>query len=45
MARPLTVHEDRLFPVDPGIRTLAQQLYAEVADLPIPARHDVARRR
>ena len=39
MTRPLTVHEDRLFPADPGIRALAQQLYGEVADLPIISPH------
>ena len=34
----LAPHPDRLFPADPGVRALARQLYATVADLPrIPA--------
>ncbi len=33
------LHPDRLFPADPGTRTIARRLYAEVADLPIVSPH------
>lgn len=39
MARPLTLHEDRLFPAEPGARAVARRLYAEVKDLPIISPH------
>lgn len=39
MARPLTLHPDRLFPGDPTTRDIARALYAEVADLPIVSPH------
>ena len=37
MARLLD--EDRLFPVEPSVRSLARALYAEVRDLPIVSPH------
>ena len=39
MSTPLKLHEDRLFPAEPGIRALACELYADVADLPIISPH------
>ena len=33
------MHPDRLFPADPGVRSLARELYAEVAGLPIVSPH------
>lgn len=39
MARPLTLHPDRLFPADPSARDIARALYAEVADLPVVSPH------
>ncbi len=39
MARPLTLHPDRLFPADPTTRDIARALYAEVAGLPIVSPH------
>ena len=33
MSRPLELHEDRLFPAEPGVRALARELYATVAQL------------
>ena len=39
MARPLTLHPDRLLPADPKIRDIARALYAEVAGLPIVSPH------
>ena len=39
MPRPLTLHDDRLFPPDPKIREIARELYAEVKDLPIVSPH------
>ena len=39
MSTPLKLHEDRLFPAEPGIRALARELYADVADLPIISPH------
>ena len=32
-------HPDRLLPVDPGVRSIARRLYAEVSDLPIVSPH------
>jgi glucuronate isomerase len=39
MARPLELHEDRLFPADPAVRAIARELYASVAKLPIISPH------
>jgi glucuronate isomerase len=39
MARPLTLHPDRLFPADPAVRDVARRLYGEVAGLPIISPH------
>jgi glucuronate isomerase len=39
MAKPLILHEDRLFPAEPGARAVARQLYASVRDLPIISPH------
>ena len=33
------LHDDRLFPVDPGARSVARRLYNEVRDLPIISPH------
>lgn len=37
--RPLTLHPDRLFPVDPGVRGIARDLFAGVERLPIISPH------
>jgi glucuronate isomerase len=37
--KPLTLHEDRLFPSDPAQRGIARRLYAQVAKLPIVSPH------
>jgi glucuronate isomerase len=37
--RPLTLHEDRLFPPEPQARSIARRLYGEVAALPIISPH------
>jgi len=39
MPRRLEFHEDRLFPVDPTVRTIARDLYGEIRDLPIISPH------
>lgn len=39
MSRPLHLNPDRLFPADPGVRSIARQLYNEVAGLPIISPH------
>jgi len=39
MSEIVTLHEDRLFPVDPGERAIARRLYAEVRQLPIISPH------
>jgi len=39
MSRPLVLHEDRLFPADPAVRSVARRLYGEVAALPIVSPH------
>ena len=39
MSDVVTLHEDRLFPADPGERGIARRLYAEVRDLPIVSPH------
>lgn len=38
-AKPLTLHEDRLFPPDATTRAIARRLYAQVAHLPIVSPH------
>jgi glucuronate isomerase len=37
--RPFSLHPDRLFPVEPGVRDIARRLYAEVKSLPIVSPH------
>jgi glucuronate isomerase len=39
MSDVVTLHEDRLFPPDPGERAIARRLYGEVRDLPIVSPH------
>ena len=39
MAGTLELHPDRLFPADPGTRSIARNLYAAVADSPIVSPH------
>src|SRR5258708_760620 len=39
MSRKLVLHPDRLFPPDPGVRSLARALYATVRELPIISPH------
>src|SRR4051812_45949699 len=39
MPRPLSLHEDRLFPADPVVRGVARRLYDQVAGLPIISPH------
>jgi len=39
VTRPLRLHEDRLFPADPGTRAIARELYAGVRALPIVSPH------
>ena len=39
MTRKLFLHEDRLFPPDPGVRAIARELYKSVRDLPIISPH------
>ncbi len=39
MTRPLNLHPDRLFPADHTTRGIAQDLYAQVKDLPIISPH------
>ena len=39
MSKPLELHPDRLFPVDPTVRSIARDLYASVAGLPIVSPH------
>lgn len=36
---PLSLHPDRLFPAEPGVRAIARDLYTEVANLPIISPH------
>ncbi len=38
-AKPLHLHEDRLFPAEPTARAIARRLYAQVASLPIVSPH------
>jgi glucuronate isomerase len=38
-AKPLVLHEDRLFPADAAQRAIARRLYAQVAGLPIVSPH------
>jgi glucuronate isomerase len=37
--RKLELHDDRLFPADPGVRAIARTLYREVCALPIVSPH------
>lgn len=37
--RPLQLHPDRLFPVDPQVRAITRRLYDSVCDLPIISPH------
>jgi glucuronate isomerase len=39
MSEIVTLHEDRLFPAEPGERAIARRLYAEVRNLPIISPH------
>lgn len=39
MTDGLTLHPDRLFPPEPGVREIARRLYATVRDLPIISPH------
>ena len=39
MPRPLQLHPDRLLPAEPKVRSIARELYASVADLPIVSPH------
>jgi glucuronate isomerase len=39
MPRKLALHEDRLFPPDPGVRAIARELYHSVRELPIISPH------
>src|ERR1700677_64711 len=39
MIRPLILHPDRLFPVDPGSRGVARRLYEHIRALPIVSPH------
>ncbi|HEY8540249.1 MAG TPA: glucuronate isomerase [Steroidobacteraceae bacterium] len=39
MTTPLELHEDRLFPAEPAVRSIARRLYAAVRDLPIISPH------
>jgi glucuronate isomerase len=39
MPRELALHEDRLFPPDPGVRAIARELYRSVRQLPIVSPH------
>jgi glucuronate isomerase len=38
-AFPLSLHPDRLLPVDPSVRDIARRLYKSVQDLPIISPH------
>ena len=39
MPKPLKLHPDRLFPVEPATRTVARELYDQIAGLPIISPH------
>ena len=39
MPKPLKLHPDRLFPVDPATRAVARELYDQIAGLPIISPH------
>ena len=39
MSKPLELHPDRLFPIEPSCRDIARGLYKEIADLPIISPH------
>ncbi|HET7502635.1 MAG TPA: glucuronate isomerase, partial [Kofleriaceae bacterium] len=39
MSDTVVLHDDRLFPSDPGVRAIARRLHAEVRELPIVSPH------
>src|SRR5881398_3752267 len=39
MTKPLLLDDDRLFPAEPALRSIARELYASVKDLPIISPH------
>jgi len=39
MAPPLTLHEDRALPADPGTRLVARRLYEQTRSLPLVCMH------
>lgn len=39
MAKPLSMHPDRLFPTEPGTRDIARELYQGIRNLPIISPH------
>ena len=39
MPRPLILNDDRLFPADPSVRSVARRLYGQVKALPIISPH------
>ncbi len=39
MAQELTLHDDRLFPADEAVRSIARRIYAQTRDLPIISPH------
>lgn len=39
MTQRLALHEDRLFPADPGLREIARRIFASACDLPILSPH------
>ena len=39
MVQRLTLHADRLFPADPGLRDIARRIFASARDLPILSPH------
>ncbi len=43
MPRPLELNEDRLFPMETGVRTIARELYGEAKSLAILSLPDLIR--
>lgn len=39
MSKALNLHPDRLFPVEPSVRSIARELYTAIKDLPIVSPH------
>ena len=39
MSKPLILNDDRLFPAEAGVRSIARRLYGEVKALPIISPH------